>query len=54
MHFTIHLVSEDDNGDHQTIEDIIQFKKHCYDDSIIGLSLDESKALLKTLQKQII
>ena len=48
MKFKIQLHIEDDQGDIK-IEDVIQFDKRC--DGLIGLSLLESKELLKELQK---
>jgi len=53
MHFTIQLVIEDEGG-LETIEEVIQLDKEFNDDSMVGLSLLESKAMLKTLQKKII
>ena len=51
MNFKIQLIVDDDQGQ-ITTEDIIQFERD--DNSAVGLSLIESKALLKALQRSII
>ncbi|HDV5711117.1 TPA: PAS domain S-box protein [Legionella pneumophila] len=51
MNFKIQLVVDDDQGQIKT-EDIIQFERD--DNSIVGLSLIESKSLLKALQRSIV
>ncbi len=49
MKFKIQVVIEDQQGDIK-IEDIIHLDKSIHGDEVIGLSLSESKQLLKTLQ----
>ena len=51
MNFKIQLIVDDDQ-DQITTEDIIQFERD--DNSAVGLSLIESKALLKALQRSIV
>ena len=53
MHFTIQLVIENEGG-HEAVEEIIQLDKSCNEDSMVGMSLTESKLMLKKLQKQMI
>lgn len=53
MRFTIQLVVEDKQGS-KTIEEIIHLDKDCNDDSIIGITLLESKQMIKVLQNKII
>lgn len=53
MHFKIQLIIDDDHGEIKT-EDVINFKRSGNKTSLVGLSLVESKELLKSLQKQIV
>lgn len=53
MRFIIKLAIEDGNGT-ETIEDIIHFNKGFDDKDMIGISLLESKQILKNLQSKII
>lgn len=53
MHFTVQVVIDDDQGK-TTSEDIIQFDKQIGKDDLIGLSLLESKHILKHLQNVIV
>lgn len=53
MKITIRAVIDDEHGDIRT-EDIIQFEKPTEQTNNIGLSLGESKRLLKTLQQHIV
>ena len=53
MRFTIKLTIDDGNNK-ETMEEIIQFDKGFSDRDIVGLSLQESKQILKTLQSRII
>jgi hypothetical protein len=53
MRFTIKLALEDENGTHTT-EDIICLKRNTDDRNFIGISLLESKQILKLLQSKII
>jgi hypothetical protein len=53
MHFKIQLVIDDDHGEIKT-EDVINFERVNKKDSLIGLSIIESKEFLKALQKQIV
>ena len=53
MRFTIQVVIEDD-ARHETIEEIITLEKSADGLDQIGLSLAESKALLKNLQRHIV
>jgi len=53
MRFTIQIVIENEN-DSETIEEIVQLDKGFDDDSIVGMTLLESKELMKTLQTNII
>lgn len=53
MRFTIQLVIEDENGP-ETVNEIIQLDKGFDDNSMVGISLLESKQLLKKLQTEII
>jgi hypothetical protein len=53
MRFIIKLAIESEKGT-ETIEEVIQLKKECDDKNRIGLSLAESKQILKTLQSKII
>jgi hypothetical protein len=53
MRFIIKLVVENEKGT-ETIEEVIQLKKEFDDKNRIGLSLAESKQILKTLQSKII
>jgi hypothetical protein len=53
MRFIIKLSIEDDNGT-ETVEDIIHLNKGFDDKNVIGISLLESKQILKNLQSKII
>jgi len=53
MRFTIQLVIEDENGP-ETVEEIIQLDKGFDDNSMVGISLLESKKLMKKLQAHIV
>ena len=53
MHFKIQLIVDDDQGGIKT-EDVFNFERVGKQASLIGLSLMESKDLLKSLQKQIV
>jgi hypothetical protein len=53
MRFIIKLAIEDENGT-ETTEEIIHFDKSLNDKSIIGISLPESKQILKNLQSKIV
>ena len=53
MNFTIKLAVEDENGI-KTIEEVFQINKECSDQCVVGLSLEESKQLLKKFQSIII
>jgi hypothetical protein len=54
MHFKIQLIIDDDQGEIKT-EDVIHFERVGKQQAnLVGLSLIESKELLKTLQKQIV
>jgi hypothetical protein len=53
MRFIIKLAIEDENGT-ETTEEVIQLTKYSDDKNIIGISLQESKAILKILQSKII
>jgi len=53
MHFTIQLVMDDEDGT-GTVEEIISLEKGVDDDSLIGVSLLESKELMKVLQSKIV
>lgn len=53
MRFTIKLSFQDED-ETETLEKIIHFDKGCTDTDFIGISLDESKQLLKKLQARII
>jgi hypothetical protein len=53
MKFKIQILIEDEQGDIQ-IEDIFQLDKTNHSDDVIGLSLSESKQLLKTLQQRLV
>ena len=46
MNFTIKLSIEDDNGA-ESVEEIIQINKDVDDNAVVGLSLPESKQILK-------
>lgn len=53
MRFTIQLVIDDENGP-ETIEEIIQLDKGFDDNSVVGLTLPESKEMMQILQAKII
>ena len=53
MRYTIKLAIEDDNGEKMS-EDVIQFRRNCNQNDVVGLSLLQSKTLLKALQTKII
>lgn len=53
MRFTIQLVIED-NGNKNTIEEIINFEKHAGNNDIVGLTLLESKKMMKVLQQKTV
>ncbi len=53
MYFNIQLTIGDDKGGVKT-EDVIHFERADNESSLVGLSVMESKALLKALQKQIV
>ena len=53
MQFSIQMVIKDEQGETKT-EDIIELDKSVDSLSGIGLSVKESKLLLKTLQKLIV
>jgi hypothetical protein len=52
MKFNIQIVIDEQGG--VTIEDIIQLDKSFHSDNVIGLSLSDSKQLLKTLQQRLV
>jgi hypothetical protein len=53
MRFIIKLAIEDENGT-ETIEEIIHLDKGFDNKSMIGISLSESKQILKNLQSKIV
>ena len=53
MHFKIQLVIDNDQGE-ITTEDVIHLDRQDGQGSMIGLSLIESKQLLKSLQRKIV
>jgi hypothetical protein len=53
MRFIIKLVIEDEHGT-ETSEEIVQISKGIHDQDMVGLSLQESKQILKKLQSKII
>ena len=53
MNFKIQLVIDDDQGE-ITTEDVIHFERNVGQNSIVGLSLMESKHILKSLQQQVV
>ena len=53
MKFTLHVVIEDDEG-HRELEDIITLEKFTGPSDLAGLSLEESKRVLHSLQTLIV
>jgi hypothetical protein len=53
MRFTIKLTIDDGSAT-ETIEEVMHFDKGFSDHDVVGLSLQESKQILKMLQSKII
>jgi hypothetical protein len=53
MHFKVQIVVDEENGETIT-EELFALDKSCDGDSLVGLSLSESKRLLKKLQQVIV
>ena len=53
MHFTIQVVITNEQGS-ETLEEVIQLEKNVADNNTVGLTLSDSKQILKVLQAKIV
>ena len=54
MRVKLQLVLCNDDGCEETVTDIVSLKKHCHRIEHLGLTLAESKQLLKLIQKTLL